>query len=145
MPLHVSSYVGFWVYPPTYPTEVLYTPGTRQNIFSVPQKHPVANTHVSRWSGKGPLIGLPRTKCSSVTRISSWRPGRASDSATSLPFAPPSIAMSCSMRSSFEADAVVRTRGGVARVRPARAEEEPEAARGATAVVTFEATANMVR
>jgi hypothetical protein len=57
-----ASYVGFCVKPAQYPTDVLKTPGTRQNIFSVPQKQPVAKTHVSRLSGKGSLMGLFSTK-----------------------------------------------------------------------------------
>jgi hypothetical protein len=46
------------VYPPTYPTEVEYTPGNLQNIFSVPQKQPVAKTHVFMFEGND-LIEFP--------------------------------------------------------------------------------------
>jgi hypothetical protein len=37
---------------------VEYTPGNRQNIFSVPQKHPVAKTHVFMFEGND-LIEFP--------------------------------------------------------------------------------------
>src|SRR5439155_7090580 len=40
-PEHTSSYVGFGVTPPAYPTDVEMTPGIFQNIFSAPQKQPI--------------------------------------------------------------------------------------------------------
>ena len=94
---------------------------------------------------------MPSTKCLSVTRISSWRPGRAEASST-IAGLPPSMAMSCSIRSSLEAETVVarRTRAGARRGERAEGAEVLDArrmedARGATTAETLEAAANMAR
>ena len=46
-PLQTSSYDGFGVMPPAYPTEVDQTPGTCQKISSAPQKQPSPNSATS--------------------------------------------------------------------------------------------------
>ncbi len=46
-PLQTSSYDGFGVLPPAYPTEVDHTPGTCQKISSAPQKQPSPNSATS--------------------------------------------------------------------------------------------------
>src|SRR5262249_22127733 len=77
-PVHTSRYVGFGVYPAAYPTDVLYTPGSFQNAFSAPQKHPMPNSASSVPAGKGGSSREPSTKCSAGTVILSGRPGSAS-------------------------------------------------------------------
>ena len=44
LPEHTSSYVGFGVRPPAYPTAVEMTPGVCQKVFSAPQKQPRPKT-----------------------------------------------------------------------------------------------------
>src|SRR5262249_23052964 len=59
-------------------TEVEYTPGSFQNAFSAPQKHPSPNRASSLPSGNGGTIRLPLTWWRSGTGIGSRRPGSAS-------------------------------------------------------------------
>src|SRR6266704_1515245 len=54
-PEQTSSYVGFGVTPPAYPTAVEITPGIFQNIFSAPQKQPMPKTASWAPSGQGPV------------------------------------------------------------------------------------------
>src|SRR6059058_3854125 len=62
-PEQTSSYVGFFVKPPAYPTAVVYTPGACQNTRSAPQKQPMPTTACSSPAGNGGAIGVPSTKC----------------------------------------------------------------------------------
>src|SRR5439155_5816801 len=82
-PVHTSSYVGFGVNPPAYPTAVVYTPGICQKSRSAPQKQPSANTAVSIPSWNGAINGVPSTSCRSGTsNARSSRPGNASSGET---------------------------------------------------------------
>ena len=66
-PEQTSSYVGYGVKPPAYPTAVVHTPSVCQNSRSAPQKHPNPSTAVCKPAGNGGLISRPVTKCVSGT------------------------------------------------------------------------------
>src|SRR6266508_4410215 len=66
-PVQTSSYVGFGVYPPAYPTAVVQTPGMSQKNSSAPQKQPVPNHTSSYPSGAGAVCGVPSTMFSAGT------------------------------------------------------------------------------
>ncbi len=83
-PEHTSWYVGFGVVPPAYPTAVVNTPSASQNFRSAPQKQPIPTISCWNPSGNGGSSGVPSTKCSSGTGISSSRPGSASSGAMTL-------------------------------------------------------------
>src|SRR3954463_12850851 len=84
MPLHTSSYVGFFVSPPAYPTAVEYTPGSSQNLRSAPQKQPMPNCASCRPAGNGALSGCPFRKWRSGTGIGLARPGSTLSAGSSL-------------------------------------------------------------
>src|SRR5205823_6991433 len=71
-PEQTSSYVGFGVTPPAYPTEVEMTPGTFQNIFSAPQKQPIPKTATCAPAGHGPRSGVPSTACRGTPLRGPW-------------------------------------------------------------------------
>lgn len=66
------------MYPAEYPTAVLTTPGSVQNLRSAPQKQPMPNTAVSVPAGNGGRIGAGSTKWRGGTGIGVARPGSAS-------------------------------------------------------------------
>ena len=45
--VHTCLYVGFFVFPPVYPTVVCFTPFVFWNVSSTPQKHPAAKVAFS--------------------------------------------------------------------------------------------------
>ena len=83
-PVQTSSYVGFGVEPPEYPTDVETTPGTFQKSFSAPQKQPIPNSAISVPAGYGGRRAEPRTACLAGTGISVGRPGRISSAEGNL-------------------------------------------------------------
>ena len=66
------------MYPPAYPTAVVYTPSICQNFFSAPQKHPSPKIARSLPSGNGGCNVVPSTVCRGGTLIGTSRPGKAS-------------------------------------------------------------------
>src|SRR2546430_15579418 len=60
-PEQTSSYVGFGVCPPAYPTDAEITPEMLQNIFSAPQKQPLPKTTNRAPSSHGPGHGESKT------------------------------------------------------------------------------------